>query len=292
MFSVIVPVRNAESTLRDLLDSLLNQTYKDFEVIVVDDQSIDGTATVARSYDCRLIQLSERHGPAFCRNLAMRYARGAILAFTDSDCRVDDSWLSNIQRHFSRNEADALMGRLILMPSTILGDSISALGFPAGGTLGFDRIWKVDPAGYTDSLSSCNCAVKREVFEGIGGFDETFPYPGGEDSLFAYHLRRRNFKIRYCPDVRVHHRARDSLRDFLRWQFKRGVSSYLFSRKVSNRKDFCSLRMWSTKNVVLHCLTDGKGPLILCLLGVSLIFQIMGFLHAARNRGLYAGADH
>ncbi|MDP2647342.1 MAG: glycosyltransferase family A protein, partial [Desulfobacterales bacterium] len=84
--SVIIPGYNAEKTLPDLLDSLNNQNIKDFEVIFVDDNSQDGTVQIAQSYPCNLIQLTENHGPAFCRNIGVQNARGDILYFTDSDC--------------------------------------------------------------------------------------------------------------------------------------------------------------------------------------------------------------
>ena len=131
--SVIVPVYNAESTLPDLLDSLFNQTHRGFEIIVVDDCSSDSTAHIAKNYSCCLIRLKENRGPAYCRNIGAKKARGELLVFTDGDCRADPGWLENVVRHFSKNDVVALMGRLELLPSNFLGDSISALGFPAGG---------------------------------------------------------------------------------------------------------------------------------------------------------------
>jgi GT2 family glycosyltransferase len=291
-FSIIVPAYNTEATLPVLLQSLFKQSYYDFEVIVVDDCSKDDTAEVARSYDCETIQLSANHGPAYCRNVGARKAHGEILAFTDSDCCVEKHWLENIQKYFVPNNTDALMGKLILRPSNFLGDSISALGFPAGGAIGFDKIWKVDQKGFTDSLSSCNCAIKKDIFWEAGGFDESFPYPGGEDSFFAYNLRRLNYKIRYCPDVLVYHEARDSFKDFFKWQFRRGESSFIFSTKVSNRKNFLSLRIWSTGNVISNYCKDKKFPMILCLLSISLFLQFIGFLFAKHKRESYASLNH
>ena len=284
--SVIVPAYNAEATLPALLDSLSTQSYKDYEVVVIDDFSCDRTSRIASDHQCKLITLSENHGPAYCRNIGVKNASGEILAFTDSDCRVAPGWLKNIYERFRQNDIEAIMGRLALMPSTLLGDSISAIGFPAGGSLGFEKIWKVDQKGFTDSLSSCNCAVRKDVFDKIGGFDESFPYPGGEDSLLAYALRRLNYRIKYCPDVLVFHAARDSLIGFLKWQFRRGISSYIFSTKVSNNAKFLSLRIWSTGNIIRHYYTDKKFPLILTLLMTSFFIQLSGFLYG-RHQGRY-----
>ena len=286
-FSVIVSAYNAEATLPALLNSLSNQNYKDFETIVIDDSSKDGTSQIARDYPCKVLTISKNRGPAYCRNVGAYHAQGDILAFTDSDCRVDNNWLANIHKSFSQNDIEAIMGRLALMPSTFFGDSISALGFPAGGAIGFDKIWKVDQYGFTDSLSSCNCAIRKNIFDKIGGFDESFPYPGGEDSLLAYNLRRLNYRIKYCPSVLAYHDARDSLIAFLKWQFRRGISSFIFSTKASDKKKFLSLRIWSTKNIIKNYYTDKKFPLIVMLLSTSFFVQFAGFLYG-RHKGRYS----
>jgi len=284
--SVIVPAYNAAETILTLLKSLSNQDFKDFEVIVVDDCSQDNTPHIVQSFPYSLIRLSENHGPAYCRNVGAGVAKGEMLVFTDSDCHVAHTWLENIHKNISQNDVAAIMGRLVLMPSTLLGDSISAIGFPAGGAIGFDKIWKVEHNGFTDSLSSCNCAIRKDVFDKIGGFDTSFPYPGGEDSLLAYALRRLNCRIKYCPDVLVSHTARDSVKGFLKWQFRRGISSYIFSTKVSNKEKFLSLRIWSTGNIIRHYYKDKKFPLILTLLMTSFCMQLSGFLYG-RHKGRY-----
>ncbi len=281
--SVIIPTYNAESTLPYLLDSLSNQSIQDFEVIIVDDNSDDNSSQIAKSSPYKLIQLQKNYGPAYCRNIGAENAQGEILVFTDSDCRVHEKWLENINAYFLNQEVDAIMGKLVLMQSTFLGDSISALGFPAGGAIGFDKIWKVDENGYTESLSTCNCALRKDVFREVGGFDTSFPFPGGEDSLLAYDLLRRGHKIKYCPDVIAFHEARNSLADFIKWQFKRGISSYIFSKKISNKGDFLSLRLWSTKNIIRQYYNNKKFPLILFLLGTGFIVQFSGYLYARFN---------
>jgi glycosyltransferase involved in cell wall biosynthesis len=286
MLSIIVPVYNAEKTLNRLLDSIWNQSFKDFELILVDDASTDNSVRIAQSYPCELICLNQNHGPAYCRNIGARHASGEVLLFTDSDCQVSEDWLKNIHGIRFENKTAAIMGKLVLLPSGYLGDSISALGFPAGGAIGFEKIWRVDADGFTNSLSSCNCAVKKEVFEIIGGFDETFPYAGGEDSFLAYTLKREGYRIKYLPDIIVYHEARDSLRGFMKWQLKRGMSSFIFSKKVAHKSDFISLRIWSSKNIISHYWSDKKFPMILFLLTVSLLLQFIGFIAAKHDKDI------
>jgi GT2 family glycosyltransferase len=136
----------------------------------------------------------------------------------------------------------------------------------------------VDENGYTDSLSTCNCAIRKDIFEQAGGFDETFPYPGGEDTLLAYAIRQQNNRIKYCPDVIVHHAPRTKFKDFVRWQFRRGVSSYLFARKITGKSDFIKLRLWSIKNIISAYKTDPKIPLILFLILSGYFSQVLGYV--------------
>ena len=256
---------------------------RNFEVIVVDDCSTDNTIDIVKKFPAKLICMTKNSGPACCRNTGVKNASGEIIVFTDSDCKVAVNWLNNISKYFEKNSTCTIMGKVILSASNYLGDSISALGFPAGGAIGFDKIWKVDKHGYTNSLSTANCAVKKEIFTTIGGFDETFPYPGGEDSLFAYKLQLYNFKIRYMPSIIVYHGARNKFYGFIKWQFKRGISSYIFSKKVEKKSDFLLLRLWSTKNIIKHYIKDIKFPLILSLIFISFFTQTLGFIYAKNN---------
>jgi glycosyltransferase involved in cell wall biosynthesis len=279
IFSVIIPVYNAEETLPDLLNSLKSQEYSShFEIIIIDDCSTDNSIKITQNFDVLLIALENNSGPAVCRNIGAQKAQGDILVFTDSDCQVAETWLSNIEREFHDKETEAIMGRLIIPTSNYLGDSISALGFPAGGSIGFDKIWRVDINGFTDSLSTCNCAIKKDIFEQIEGFDETFPYPGGEDTLLAYAIRQNGYHIKYCPDIIVNHAPRTKFKDFLRWQFRRGISSYLFAQKIMIKSDFIKLRLWSIRNIISTYKFDKKIPLILILLLTGYFSQVLGYL--------------
>ena len=283
-FSVIVPVYNAAATLPALLESLGRLHHDDHEVILVDDGSTDGSVALAAPWPYRLIRMATNGGPARCRNAGAAAALGEILVFTDADCRVHPRWLDAFADAMADKNAAAVMGRLELMPSTALGNAISALGFPAGGSVGFSKIWRVDADGFTQSLSTCNCAVTRAAFDGVGGFDEGFPYAGGEDSYLAYALGRGGFRIRHCPAAVVWHPARDRLGGFFTWQFKRGISSYLFARRVSEKQGFLKLRAWSTVNVIRHNRGEPRFVLVMALFAASVATQLAGMIYARIKR--------
>jgi len=290
--SVIVPAYNAEKSLPTLMASLSKQTYQDLEVTIVDDGSTDKTASLVEKSGFSLIKTEGNRGPAHARNVGAAASRGAFLVFTDADCVPRPDWLEEVAAWLGDGRVDALMGRVVLEESNWLGNTISALGFPAGGRVGFDKIWKVDAAGNTTSFSTCNCAVRKEVFRTVGGFDESFPYPGGEDSLLARNIVAAGLRIRYCPRAVVHHAARSDFGEFLRWQFKRGVSSYIFSKKVTEKSSFLKLRLWSAGNVLAYGIKQRNLLAVAFFLALSYLVQFAGFLSARYDRKIYASIDH
>lgn len=94
--SVIIPAYNAEKTIEACLDSIMNQTYRNYEVIVVDDSSVDNTSTIIKKYPVKLIRAPKNLMAGGARNLGLKYAQGEIIAFTDADGITDKNWLNNI----------------------------------------------------------------------------------------------------------------------------------------------------------------------------------------------------
>src|ERR1700751_565412 len=87
-FSIIIPTFNRAGLLQQALESVAQQTFRDFETLVVDDGSTDVTPQVAASFGARLLR-QENRGPGAARNLGIQHARGNYIAFLDSD----DQWL-------------------------------------------------------------------------------------------------------------------------------------------------------------------------------------------------------
>ena len=89
MVSVVIPVYNAEKYLHRCLDSVVNQTYKDIEIVLVDDGSTDGSGAIcddfARRYDNIVVQHRENMGPSVARNYGISISSGDYLMFIDSD---------------------------------------------------------------------------------------------------------------------------------------------------------------------------------------------------------------
>jgi glycosyltransferase involved in cell wall biosynthesis len=97
--SVVIPVFNEEALIKRCLAALLNQTKKPFEIIVVDNNSTDLTATIAKSYGARVIQ-EKQQGMIYARNAGFSAAAGEIIARIDADTTVPKDWIEKINRHF------------------------------------------------------------------------------------------------------------------------------------------------------------------------------------------------
>ena len=158
LVSVIIPVFNGERFLREAVQSVLDQGDSSAEIIVVDDGSTDGTATVARSFAETVRYLHQTNqGPAAARNRGIEHARGSLLAFADAD----DLWPANkldlqLSYLLQDPEIDIVLGRIqqVRMLETVTEEF-------------------AEPA-FSVNLGSA--IIRKSVFDRVGLFDETMRY--------------------------------------------------------------------------------------------------------------------
>ena len=102
-FSIIVPVYNVEKYVKRCLDSIFNQTYKDFEVIVVNDGSTDKSMNIVKKYkDVKIIN-EENRGLSHARNNGVKNARGDYILFVDSDDYINKDLLKELNKSLNNN---------------------------------------------------------------------------------------------------------------------------------------------------------------------------------------------
>jgi glycosyltransferase involved in cell wall biosynthesis len=169
-FSVIIPTYNRQHLFEIALESVLNQTYRDFEVIIVDDGSTDQTREVIKIFDDSRVKYhyQENHGVSHARNRGLEISRGKFIAFLDSD----DSWVP--QKLERVNEAINRHPHLSIFHT----DEI----WYKGKRLLSQKKKHKKPSGYVylKALPLCcigmsTAVVKRDVFKKIGLFDESLP---------------------------------------------------------------------------------------------------------------------
>lgn len=284
--SVVIATYNRADSFEKMLKSLKEQTFSDYELILIDDGSTDKKVyEIAKKYGDVVLRHEKSVGVAKSYNKGFRISKADIIASSSSDCIADKDWIKVVVSYFDKDKnLKALMGNTKIPKSTYLGDCISALGLPAGGSIGFDKMWEVDKNGYTNRMSGCNWAIKKEVFEKIGYFDETFPYAGGEDGEYAFRMRDNNIKLKYTPEMIIYHEPRTSLKSFIKWHYARGKGYYYYIKRVGNHKKFLKNKIWSTKNIFLYNLFSTKIFLVVPLFFLSFFLQQIGYMREALRK--------
>ncbi|MFQ5667620.1 MAG: glycosyltransferase [Candidatus Binatia bacterium] len=215
--SVIVPVHNGADCLKRCLEALGRSTYRDYECIVVDDGSTDGTRGVAARHGVPVVALEHRGGPARARNRGAEHTRGAFLVFLDADVCVHTDTLSRIAAHFQEHPAtDALIGSY--------DDAPADPGFISQYKNLFHHY--VHQRSSTDAWTfwaGCG-AIRRQVFLDAGGFDESYKRPAVEDIELGFRLRAGGRRIDLNPAIQVQH--------LKRWTFWGLVRTDLLDRGV------------------------------------------------------------
>jgi glycosyltransferase involved in cell wall biosynthesis len=155
--SVIIPIYNSADTLEDSLRSVFSSSVKPFEVIVVDDTSIDKGAEIAKQFPVKLISLEKNHGSGYARNVAVDSSSGEILLFIDADVMVKKNTLGIVMDSFSNDaELDAIIGLFSKEhPNKNFFSQYKNLYMH----FAFSRI-----CGYVDFLFTSICAIRKEAY--------------------------------------------------------------------------------------------------------------------------------
>jgi glycosyltransferase involved in cell wall biosynthesis/MoaA/NifB/PqqE/SkfB family radical SAM enzyme len=227
--SVIVPVYNSEKILRSCLGSIFLNIYKPLEVIVVDDASTDNSCKTAEEFPCKIIRLSENRGPAYARQVGLRYAKGDIIAYTDSDCIVPSDWLIKITDKLTNNIAG--VGGKYILPQHI--NPISRL---------FITYWDIKNILFKTprksiSLYGGNCAFWKDILLKPRRKQELFccnKKVGGDDTLLCYELQAFG-PIIYDPDIYVTHNKNISFIKVLKETITLGYSGSMVAAKCGTQ---------------------------------------------------------
>ena len=170
--SVVIPVYNGSKYIEETLNSVLNQSYKDFEIIVIDDGSTDNTSEIVNRFPSpvRLIQ-NKHNGKSFSRNIGIRAARGELISFVDAD----DLWMPNkleVQIEYLKNHPEF---------EWIYSDCYIFEGSSEHIVDIWSRTAKKIYSGniLKQLLNDClipspTPMVSRRIFDDVGFFDETF----------------------------------------------------------------------------------------------------------------------
>ncbi|MBF0472841.1 MAG: glycosyltransferase family 2 protein [Nitrospirae bacterium] len=211
--SVIIPTYNSEKYIHKCLDSLLEQTYHDFEVVVIDDYSKDSTLSILekynKTYPDKIIfsQNSENMGASFSKNEAVKLAHYDYIACIDSDAIAPADWLEKGAKFFEQSEL--FTGRFESIPLNRFEEAVYIMtNFPDT-----DRVYNK----YDDNfaVAGTNIFFTRGVFLDAGGFNPEMR--ACEDTLFLRQAIKRGNNLNYHHDLYVFHSCKQNLRSYTRY---------------------------------------------------------------------------
>lgn len=224
--SVVVATRNGARTLDDCLESLRHLRYPDYEVIVVNDGSTDGSAAIIERYPFRVITTPGR-GVSAARNEGLRAATGEIVAYIDADARADPDWLSYLAATFLESDVVGVGGPNLVPPEDPwLAKCVYRS--PGGPT----QVMLDDRCA--EHIPGCNMGFRKWALEEIGGFDEIFT-TAADDVDICWRLLDRGHRIGFSPSAVVWHHRRPSVTAYWRQQVGYGRSEVLLERKHPNK---------------------------------------------------------
>jgi len=221
-YSIIIPVYNRPDELDELLESLTDQSYVHFEVIVVDDGSLLLCKKIVEKY---LQKLQIRYfyktnsGPGQSRNYGAKESNGDYLIFLDSDCILPEDYIKSIDTELNKQETDFFGGAdnahssfsNIQKAINYSMTSVLTTGGIRGNKISVDRFYP----------RSFNMGIKKTVFEKVGGFSEM---RFGEDIEFSIRVLKSHYQSRLFIDSWVYHKRRTDFRKFFKQIFNSGMA--------------------------------------------------------------------
>lgn len=213
-FSIIIPLYNRPQEIDELLHTLTQQQYQNFEVLVIEDGSQLDAKDIVESYQDRLnlrYFYKENEGQGFTRNFAFKHAKGDYFIIFDSDCLIPADYLTQVKTYLELHQLDAYGGPDAAHSSfsptqKAISYAMTSL-FTTGGIRGNKKhLGQFHPRSF-------NMGISRKVWEQTGGFKLTRL---GEDIEFSIRIHEMGFKIGLIPEAKVFHKRRTNFSQFFK----------------------------------------------------------------------------
>lgn len=261
-YSIIVPVFNRPDEVDELLQSLVGQTLKDFEVVIVEDGSEKPCKNVCDKYAGKIdlkYFMKKNSGPGQSRNYGAERANGEYLIVLDSDVVLPEGYLKAVDDELNREPSDAFGGPDCAHDSfteTQKAISYSMTSFFTTGGIrgGKKKLDKFYPRSF-------NMGIRRDVYMRLGGFSKM---RFGEDIDFSIRIFKAGCKCRLFPEAWVWHKRRTDMRKFFRQVYNSGIARVnLYKKYPESLKLVHLLPMVFTVGVILLFLVACFGRIMM-----------------------------
>lgn len=209
LVSIVIPAHNEEKFIRRCIESFLNQTYKNIEIIVVDDGSDDKTAEIVKKYPVRLIQHQKCLGEAVTRSDGTKEAKGEIILHGEADAVYPPDYIEKSLKYFKDPEVMAVtVGKIGFLPEI------------QGLIADYCRVKRT--ASYLMRMegkkTTYGCHLFRKKITEIGYYDPQFIV--ASDADFSLRIQKAKMKTVFAKDTFFYHRDPSTLKSFLQRTFK------------------------------------------------------------------------
>jgi len=232
--SVVVPVYNGAEHIGDCIEALLDQDFASdqFEIIIVNNRSTDGTQEIIDRYPVRSLYESKR-GPAAARNAGIRVSTAKFVAFNDADCIPHNDWLSKLISSMT----DSVCGAGGQVVSYYQDDVVSSYIDQIVFRQRYNILQKSPP-----HITTANACYRRTSLEKIGLFDESFPFAAGEDRDLGERLAIAGEAFVFVEEAIVRHKHPQTLEGFYCQRFRHASGQFYASLKKHGKMSFRQIR--------------------------------------------------
>lgn len=283
LISVIMPVYNCEKYLKVAIDSVLNQTYLNIELLIADDKSTDSSKQIIDSYqDKRIKRFHNNSNLGYLKscNLLAAKANGDLFTFLDADDINDNKRFEKLIRHLSQNpEIDCVGSNIIRIDASGIETSRSDFHYQS------DQIKKTfENYGVPCHFSSL--LIKKKVLDKVGLYNEYFDRIGSED-VYWFSFVIESFKVENHPDALYYYRKHSGSVTATHKNPKASVGNqltlWLYKRRQQNKIDYIHSGQWKLADkcaeffLATNLLSQSKFKSFLSFLKANIFSPIIGF---------------
>jgi len=220
-YSVIVPIYNRPNEAEELLASLAKQSYKNFDILMIEDGSTEDCSEIVKSYSNELdikYHFKANSGPGDSRNVGMSMATGDYLIFFDSDCIIPPQYFEEVEKQLAKTPLDAFGGpdsahESFSKVQKAINYAMTSI-ITTGGVRGKkNKLDQYQPRSF-------NMGISQAVYQKVGGYTDVTP---GEDPDLSYRIMNAGFRVGLIEDAYVFHKRRIDFSKFIKQVYKFGV---------------------------------------------------------------------
>lgn len=220
LYSIIIPVYNRPDEIETLLDSIAAQSFREFEVVIVEDGSSRACEDHIHRYRHRVditYVYQQNTGQGFARNKGISLSKGDFFLFFDSDCVLPKDFLRNLDQAIRDRKLDAYGGPDDASDDFSAWEKAMNFSMTSFWTTGGIRGKMKDKTAY--QARGYNMGFSREIYDAIGGFVDA---NRAEDIEISIRIKKAGFKLELVEEAWVYHKRKSTFTSFVRQSYQFG----------------------------------------------------------------------